>query len=62
MGLTLSRPTLEAILQQRLPPMQAITEGSLQISGNATLLGSFFGLLDKFPGNFPVVDAAPWPM
>ncbi len=61
-GLTLSRPTLEAILQQRLPPMQAITEGSLQISGNATLLGSFFGLLDKFPGNFPVVDAAPWPL
>ena len=26
-SLTLSRPTLEAILQQRLPPMQAITAG-----------------------------------
>ena len=60
-ALTLDRVTLEAILQQRLAPMQAITEGSLRLSGNATLLGSFFGLLDKFAGNFPVVDAAPWP-
>jgi alkyl sulfatase BDS1-like metallo-beta-lactamase superfamily hydrolase len=41
--------------------MQAINEGSLRLSGNATLLGSFFGLLDRFAGNFPVVDAAPWP-
>ena len=61
-ALTLSRPTLEAILQQRLQPMQAITEGSLRLTGNATLLGNFFGLLDRFPGNFPVVDAAPWPV
>jgi alkyl sulfatase BDS1-like metallo-beta-lactamase superfamily hydrolase len=60
-ALTLDRTTLEAILQQRLQPMQAITEGSLRLSGNATLLGSFFGLLDRFAGNFPVVDAAPWP-
>jgi alkyl sulfatase BDS1-like metallo-beta-lactamase superfamily hydrolase len=61
-ALTLDRVTLEAILQQRLAPMQAITEGSLRLSGNATLLGSFFGLLDKFAGNFPVVDAAAWPV
>lgn len=60
-ALTLDRVTLEAILQQRLAPMQAINEGSLRLSGNATLLGSFFGLLDRFAGNFPVVDAAPWP-
>ncbi len=60
-SLTLSRHTLEAMLQQQLAPMQALTEGKLKLAGNVTLMATFFGLLDRFAGNFPVVDAAPWP-
>ncbi len=60
-SLALSRSTLEAMMQQQLAPMQAITEGKLKLGGNALLMATFFGLLDRFPGNFPVVDAAPWP-
>ena len=61
-SLSTDRPTLEALLQQRLAPMQAVAEGRLRLAGNATLLVVFFGLLDRFTGNFPVVDAAPWPV
>ena len=60
-SLTLDRPTLEALLQQRLKPAQAVQEGRLRLAGNAALLARFFGLLDRFVGGFPVVDAAPWP-
>jgi alkyl sulfatase BDS1-like metallo-beta-lactamase superfamily hydrolase len=60
-SLALTRKTLEAMLQQQLPPMQAVTEGKLKIAGNAMLLATFFGLLDRFAGNFPVVDAASLP-
>ena len=60
-SLALTRKTLEAMLQQQLPPMQALTEGKLKIDGKAMLLATFFGLLDKFTGNFPVVDAAVLP-
>ena len=60
-SLTLDRPTLEAMLQQRLKPMQALSDGRLQLAGQAGLLARFFGLLDRFSGAFPVVDAAPWP-
>ena len=60
-ALALTRPTLEALVQHQLPPMQAVTEGKLNIEGNPQLLATFFGLLDRFVGNFPVVDAAPWP-
>jgi alkyl sulfatase BDS1-like metallo-beta-lactamase superfamily hydrolase len=52
---------MEALIQQQLPPAQALSEGKVKIEGNAVLLPTFFGLLDRFPGNFPVVDAAPWP-
>ena len=51
-------PTLEALLLQKLAPMDAVTSGKLKIGGNPMLLQSFFGLMDKFAGNFPVVDAA----
>ena len=61
-SLALSRSTLEAIMQQQLAPMQAITEGKLKLAGNVTLMATFFGLLDRFAGNFPVVDAAAWPV
>ena len=61
LSITVDRPTLEALLQQRLTPQQAIREGRLRLAGDAPLLASFFGLLDRFAGNFPVVDAAPWP-
>jgi alkyl sulfatase BDS1-like metallo-beta-lactamase superfamily hydrolase len=61
-SLTLARPVLEALLKQQLKPMEAITTGQLQLAGNVTLLATFFGLLDRFSGTFPVVDAAPWPV
>ena len=60
-SLALTRPTLEALLQQQLLPMQAVGDGRLKIAGNSLLLATFFGLLDRFAGSFSVVDAAPWP-
>jgi alkyl sulfatase BDS1-like metallo-beta-lactamase superfamily hydrolase len=60
-SLTLARTTLDALLQQTLQPPQAVASGQLQLAGNAALLAQFFGLLDRFTMNFPVVDAAPWP-
>jgi alkyl sulfatase BDS1-like metallo-beta-lactamase superfamily hydrolase len=59
--LTLPRSTLHGILQQRSTPKDAIVAGELRLSGDATRLAAFFGLLDRFSGNFPVVDAAPMP-
>jgi alkyl sulfatase BDS1-like metallo-beta-lactamase superfamily hydrolase len=56
--LHLERPTLDAMLQQKMMPAQAIQEGKLKMEGNGQLLGVFFSLLDRFAGNFPVVDAA----
>ncbi len=55
------RDTLDAIVQQRLTPAQALAEGRLLLDGQAPLLARLFSLLDRFGGNFPVVDAAPWP-
>ena len=60
-ALTLTRSTLHDILQQRASPVDAMAAGELRLSGDATRLGAFFGLLDRFTGNFPVVDAAPMP-
>jgi alkyl sulfatase BDS1-like metallo-beta-lactamase superfamily hydrolase len=60
-SLTLSRATLEGLLQQLITPLDALQTGQLKIGGNPLLLSAFFGLLDRFAGNFPVVDAAPWP-
>ena len=60
-SLTLARATLEGLLQQQIAPMDAVQSGQLKIGGNPLLLAAFFGLLDRFAGNFPVVDAAPWP-
>jgi len=56
-----TRATLDALLMQALPAAQAVAEGKLQLAGKPALLGVFFGLLDRFSGNFPVVDAAAWP-
>ncbi len=58
---TTDRATLDAILQQRLAPPQALADGRLRLQGQAPLLAQFFGLLDRFSGSFPVVDAAAWP-
>ena len=60
-SLSMARRTLEGIIQQQVVPSQAVMDGTLTVEGNATLLATFFGLLDRFPGNFPVVDAADWP-
>ena len=55
------RATLNAVLQQRLEPMQALIEGKLVLEGQMALLARLFGYLDRFSGSFPVVDAAAWP-
>ncbi len=60
-SLTLARWTLDAIIQQRIKPMDAVTAGKLQLSGQVPLLAQFFGLLDRFSGAFAVVDAVAWP-
>lgn len=55
------RPTLEALLQQRLSPAQALSDRRLQLQGKTSCLAQLLGLLERFPASFPVVDAAPWP-
>ena len=55
------RATLNAVLQQRIEPMQALIEGKLVLEGQMALLARLFGYLDRFSGSFPVVDAAAWP-
>ncbi len=59
--LTLQRSTLEALLGQRTTPLQAISEGQLQLAGQVPLLAQFFASLDRFSGSFAVVDAAHLP-
>ena len=59
--LKLTRSLLQDILQQKLTPADAAQSGQLQLSGDTTLLRVFFATLDKFVGNFPVVDAAVLP-
>ncbi len=36
LSLTTDRPTLTALLRQRMAPMQAVTEGSLWLAGNSS--------------------------
>jgi alkyl sulfatase BDS1-like metallo-beta-lactamase superfamily hydrolase len=60
-SLTLARTTLDALLQQALQPAEAVAAGQLTIAGDRTRVAQFFGLLDRFTMNFPIVDAAPWP-
>lgn len=52
------RATLNALLLQKLKAPEAIASARLALTGNASLLARFFGLLDQFSGSFPVVDAA----
>lgn len=52
------RATLDALLQQQLAPADALAGGRLQVGGQLPLLARFLGLLDRFSGAFPVVDAA----
>lgn len=59
--LTLKRAALHDILQQRTTPKDAIGSGDLKVTGDVSRLAAFFGLLDRFAGNFPVVDAALMP-
>ena len=59
--LKLTREVLQNILQQKIAPTDAVQAGQLQLSGDASLLRVFFTTLDKFVGNFPVVDAAVLP-
>ena len=59
--LALARTTLDALLQARLQPAQAVAQGRLLLGGDAALAARFFDLLDRFTMSFPVVEAAPWP-
>jgi alkyl sulfatase BDS1-like metallo-beta-lactamase superfamily hydrolase len=59
--LKLARSVLQDLLQQKLTPADAMQSGQLQLLGDTTLLRVFFTTLDKFVGNFPVVDAATLP-
>lgn len=59
--LKLTRDVLQNILQQKIAPADAVQAGQLQLIGDASLLRVFFTTLDKFVGNFPVVDAAVLP-
>ncbi len=59
--LKLTRDVLQNILQQKIAPADALQAGHLQLLGNASLLRVFFITMDKFVGNFPVVDAAVLP-
>jgi len=52
------RATLDALLSQQLAPADALAGGRLQVGGQLPLLARFLGLLDRFGGAFPVVDAA----
>ncbi|MCY1536122.1 putative alkyl/aryl-sulfatase YjcS [compost metagenome] len=53
--LTLTRPTLDAILTQQLSPKQAIESGQLKIEGNPKAFGDLLGLLDSFSPNFEII-------
>jgi alkyl sulfatase BDS1-like metallo-beta-lactamase superfamily hydrolase len=57
----LTRDVLQNILQQKITPADAVQAGQMQLIGDASLLRVFFTTLDKFVGNFPVVDAAVLP-
>lgn len=57
-SVTASRATLDALLAQQLQPAEAMAGGRLKLEGQGQLLGMFLGLLDRFSGNFAVVDAA----
>ena len=59
--LKLTREVLQNILQQKMSPADAVQSAQLQLLGDATLLRVFFTTLDKFVGNFAVVDAAVLP-
>ncbi|TAN09907.1 MAG: MBL fold metallo-hydrolase [Burkholderiaceae bacterium] len=52
------RPTLNALLTQKLPFADAQATGRVGLLGDPSVLPRFFGLLDRFGGNFPVVDSA----
>ena len=59
--LKLARSVLHDVLQQKMTPADAVQSGQLVLSGDGTRLRTFFTMLDKFLGNFPVVDAAVLP-
>lgn len=57
--LTLSRPTLDAIMTQQLSPKQAIQSGQLKVEGNSEAFVNLLGLLDSFSPNFEIVVPNP---
>ena len=54
---TLDRKVLGAILTKQITFREAMFNGSVKVTGNATKLGEIFGLLDTFPTSFPIVTS-----
>ncbi|MER5768621.1 alkyl/aryl-sulfatase [Streptomyces sp. NPDC001985] len=53
--LTLERATLNRVLAQRTTFAEAIGSGAIALAGDATVLATFHGLLEKPTRNFPIV-------
>ena len=54
-SLTLTRPTLDAIVLRQLSFPDAVTSGKVTITGDATKPGELLSLLDEFNPSFTIV-------
>ena len=59
--LTLTRPTLDAVLAQQLSLKQAMEDGKIKVAGNAQVVGALFGMLDTFRSDFELIGPNPPP-
>jgi alkyl sulfatase BDS1-like metallo-beta-lactamase superfamily hydrolase len=57
--LTMTRPTIDAILAQQLSPQQAITDGKIQVVGDARAFGALLVMLDSFRPDFELIAPNP---
>jgi alkyl sulfatase BDS1-like metallo-beta-lactamase superfamily hydrolase len=57
--LTLTRPTIDAILAQQLSPQQAIADGKIKVSGDPRAFGALLGMLDTFRPDFELIAPNP---
>ena len=59
--LTLTRPTLDAVLAQQLSLKQAMEDGKIKVAGNPQVVGALFGMLDTFRSDFELIGPNPAP-
>jgi alkyl sulfatase BDS1-like metallo-beta-lactamase superfamily hydrolase len=55
-AVTLTRPTLEAIILGQRTLANALQSGAVTVSGDVTQLTRLFSYFDSFDSNFPVVE------